>query len=1353
MATPKVKIDPFNPSKISFELWLSLLEANFSNLNISEASKKKNVLLVSVGTDIFAVLGNICAPDLPHTKSYEDLVNLLKAHYDVKPSYHRSLLSFQQRKKKEGESLKELYADLKRLAKDCDFKDQFDSRVRDQLFMSVENEIYFANLVAENLDLKSMKSAEIFERVLNLEKAFVSEKSCIQKVTWENECVHQVKSNKNRFAKKPLSCRHCGYPHDSDKCRFKNLTCNNCNEKGHLKQVCPNQSKDVNSKVRWGQFSKSYSKTNKAKNSKCINVLEGEEVSSDTDEDKLLSVKSVNAVNKEEVFFKIEGKLVPFEVDTGAAVSTLTEDWVIKLGLPIKECTKVLSAYDDFKIKVLGKVTVNICYNSYQVHQSLYVVGNHNSNLCGKNLMQKVGIFLSGIDDLSRVNNITGEVSDLLDNYQVDANNPISGIVADIHVRGESIPKFSKPRSVPFHYKPMVEEALNKMVDEKVIEPINHSQWAAPIVTVLKPDKESVRICGDFKQLNECVSCDQYPLPKVDELLADIGKGKIFSTIDLKNAYLQIPVGEESQKFLLINTHKGLFKFTRLPFGLSSSPAIFQRFIANLLKDVEGVGAFLDDIIIGGEDEQQHDERLSKVLQILKEHNVQINKKKCAIKVTSLEYLGYLISGEGISPSPTKVKAIQDAPSPSSVAELQSFIGMLTFYCKFIKNFSSKMAPLYDLLKKNNVFKWTECEQKVFDDVKYELLHAPILANYDGQSPLIIEVDASPVGVGCVLLQRMNGKEFPVYFASKRLTSAEQNYAQIDREGLGLVFGVNRFRYFLLGRKFEARTDHKPLLGLFSRGCRIPSNANARIQRWALLLSQYDFDLVYKAGKENVVADALSRLPVADNLKSIVPFEYVKLVEVLDFDDVSFQSIKNCSRKDEVLCALMSNIRYGWHDNDSRLSEYGAVKSDLSLYDDVVLYRNRILIPSALRYKILEHLHSGHNGINAMKAEARTWVWWPGIDQDIGEITKNCHICFTNFQPHQAPVLSWPSPGKSWSRIHIDYAGPVEGKYFLVIIDAYSKFLDVHVTGSMTSSVTIELLRKNFCNYGIPDIVVSENAPYFVSEEIESFYKKNGINHITPAPYKPSSNGLAERAVRTLKEGLSKFKTGSLNTRLCRFLYNYRKTSHSVTGKSPAEMMFGRKFKSTLSLVKNSSSSLKESHELTKRLSSGDGVYRVGDAVFAKNFGKGEPWVAGKIVQVLGVRNYMVEVNRFGIMLWKRHHDQLMHRFFGEKELESAPTVAASPIPSMINSKPIVPVSSSFSPSANKSSDMSNDVPNVYAPPSIVEDILTHSDSSTVEPYESGEVDKDCSFEKVVPPSSPVRKSKRVSKPPDRLGW
>lgn len=566
-------------------------------------------------------------------------------------------------------------------------------------------------------------------------------------------------------------------------------------------------------------------------------------------------------------------------------------------------------------------------------------------------------------------------------------------------------------------------------------------------------------------------------------------------------------------------------------------------------------------------------------------------------------------------------------------------------------------------LKKGVPFKWSDVEDKAFKQIKFELSKSNLLSNFDGGYPLIVEADASPVGVGCVLLQKINGEEKPVYFASKKLSAAEKNYSQIDKEGLALVYAVNKFRYFLLGRSFTIRSDHKPLLGLFGKGKQIPVNANARIQRWALLLSQYDYELVFKAGKENKVADALSRLPVIDDdADSSTPAEYIRLVESLGFSDISFETIKDLTNKDVILKQVFTCVKFGWY-NDVSLSEYATVKSDLSIYNGVILYRNRVIIPTELRCKVLQHLHVGHNGITAMKAEARSWVWWPKMDQDISELTKSCSICFKNFQKPPSPVLSWPNTGKPWSRLHIDYAGPVDNKYFLVIVDSHTKFMDIHVSSSVTSSVTIGMLRKSFCNFGLPDMIVSDNAPNFVSQEMEAFLKKNGIRHVTPAPYNPSSNGLAERSVRTFKEGLEKFKHGDVNTRICRFLYNYRRTVHSSTGRTPAEIMFNRNFRGTVESVKQKG---ERKVSLEKLFQSEESLYAVGDAVFARNFGYGNPWVEGKIVEVLGLRNYKVQLKEFGNLVWKRHADQLMQRFIGD-----FPNCGSSGLPEYLGEKSI----------------------------------------------------------------------------------
>nr|XP_045614303.1 uncharacterized protein K02A2.6-like [Procambarus clarkii]XP_045614304.1 uncharacterized protein K02A2.6-like [Procambarus clarkii]XP_045614305.1 uncharacterized protein K02A2.6-like [Procambarus clarkii]XP_045614306.1 uncharacterized protein K02A2.6-like [Procambarus clarkii]XP_045614307.1 uncharacterized protein K02A2.6-like [Procambarus clarkii]XP_045614308.1 uncharacterized protein K02A2.6-like [Procambarus clarkii]XP_045614309.1 uncharacterized protein K02A2.6-like [Procambarus clarki len=995
MAAPAlISMEPFDATKISLNLWLSLLEANFQFHGIKEDANKKAALLVSLGTAVYIVLGNVCAPELPHTKTYEDLITLLKHHYVVKPSYHRSLMDFQKRTKKQQESLQDLYEELKALANNCNFGAQFDCRVRDQLFMAVENEIFFPNLVAENFDLQLMTSRTVLEKILNLEMAFRGKKST----------THEI-----MVVQDQIRCKHCGYNHSSGNCKFKNYICNFCDKKGHLRKVCSEYLKK-NSKalerIRPGN-------AGRGGNSTVVNAVEEGKPSEEAagEESRLFLMKEkVCSVKSQVVNFVINGKLVPLELDTGAAMSTLSRDWADTLQLNVKPCGTSLSAYDNVPIKVYGKVSVKGSYNGKEIVQDFYVVESHHPNLCDKDLMEKMGIFLAGLNELSVVKK-NKSAKDMLEKYSVDAGKPINNMVAKIHLNSGASPKFFKARTTPFHYKQLVESALERHVAEGILEQITHSEWAAPIVPVLKADRKSMKIPADFKELNNRIHCEKYPLPTIDELLSVVCKGTVFSKIDLKDAYLQIPVDEESQKMLVINTHKGLYKYKRLPFGLSSSPAIFQGFMSQLLVNIDGVVSFLDDIIVCGENEEEHDARLEKVLNLLQEHNVKINKGKTALKTSDIEYLGYHISGKGFTPSHKNVAAVVDAPAPTSVREVQSFVGMITYFFKFVKNFSTKLKPLYELLKKGARFKWTAREENAFRNIKQELLNSPLLTNFTGKLPLKLEVDASPIGVGCVLLQEVDGQEKVVYFASKKLSPAEQSYSQLDKEALALVYAVKKLRYFLLGRKFLARTDHKPLLGLFGRGKQIPVNANARIQRWALLLSQFEYDLEFRPGKGNVVADALSRLPVTEESNSSIPVEYVNLVESMSFEDITFQTIKNATNRDHKLNLLMKYVKYGGNDN-LLLSEYAAVKADLGIHQDVLLYRNRVVVPVELRCKILEQLHVGHNGINAIKAKARSWVWWPKMDQDIAEVTKNCHICFENYQKPQAPVLSWPCGGK-----------------------------------------------------------------------------------------------------------------------------------------------------------------------------------------------------------------------------------------------------------------------------------------------------------------------------------------------------
>jgi len=404
-----------------------------------------------------------------------------------------------------------------------------------------------------------------------------------------------------------------------------------------------------------------------------------------------------------------------------------------------------------------------------------------------------------------------------------------------------------------------VDQELERLEKAGVIEPVQFAEWAAPIVPVLKRDG-SVRVCGDYKvTVNQAVKPDTYPLPRIDDLFTALSGGKIFSKLDLAHAYQQIALDEESKKLVVINTQKGLFQYNRLPFGISAAPAIFQRTIEGILRGIPNVSVYLDDILVSGKTEEEHIQRLDTVLTRLEEAGLQLKQKKCSFMMKSVEYLGHQISAEGLRPTKEKVRAVTDAPPPQDVSQLRAFLGLINYYAKFLPQLSSTLAPLYQLLAKQAKWTWGPPQKKAFQEAKSQLTSANVLVHYNPQQEVILACDASPYGVGAVLSHRFeDGSEQPIAFASRSLSPAEKRYSQLDKEGLAIVYGVKKFHHYLFGRKFQIRSDHKPLQHLFSEKRSIPQLASARIQRWALTLSAYDYTITYKPGKQHANADSLS---------------------------------------------------------------------------------------------------------------------------------------------------------------------------------------------------------------------------------------------------------------------------------------------------------------------------------------------------------------------------------------------------------------------------------------------------------------------------------------------------------------
>ena len=524
-----------------------------------------------------------------------------------------------------------------------------------------------------------------------------------------------------------------------------------------------------------------------------------------------------------------------------------------------------------------------------------------------------------------------------------------------------------------------------------------------------------------------------------------------------------------------------------------------------------------------------------------------------------------------------------------------------------------------------------------------------LLVHFNPDLPLILMCDASSYGIGAVLAHRMpDGTERPIGYTSRSLSKAERNYSQIEREALALVFGVRKFHSYLIGHCFELVTDHKPLLALLHEHKPTSTQASARIRRWSLLLSAYEYTISFRKTEDHGNADALSRLPLkVTNEDTPKPPELVLLMNHLGESPVTARHIRVWTRRDPILSKVKDYIQRGWpSERDKELSDYRAKRTELSVYHGCILWGARVVVPHQGRKAVLQELHEGHPGMTRAKGLARMFVWWPGLETDIEQSVHECAACQQQQpDPPSAPLQPWKWPSRPWVRLHMDFAGPFQGKMILIVIDSHSKWIEAFPTSSATSSTVIQLSRTLFSQFGLPEVLVTDNGSCFVSEEFETFLLNNGIKHITSAPYHPATNGLAERAVQIVKKGLKKETVGSMEERLAKLLMAYRTTPQSTTGMTPAELLQGRRIRTRLDMLKPSLEDhveQKQSQQKSNHDSNRTTAFMKGERVYARGFGTGPKWVPATIDEVSGPVSYLVRLEDDRVV--RRHQDHLKKR-------------------------------------------------------------------------------------------------------------
>ena len=778
---------------------------------------------------------------------------------------------------------------------------------------------------------------------------------------------------------------------------------------------------------------------------------------------------------------------------------------------------------------------------------------------------------------------------------------------------GDHPPIKQRPYKIPFSQRPQVDKALDDMLEAGIIQP-SQSPWSSPLVIIPKKDGTK-RMCVDYRKLNNITRKNSYPLPDIAEILSSFRNAKVFSTIDLKSGYWQMEMEEKDKDKTAMVVNNRLFSFNRLPFGLCGAPSAFQNAMNIVLKPFLGRFAyvFLDDIIVYSSSLEEHLEHLKKVFDKLREANLRLKPSKCKFVVPQVEFLGHVISAKGITPNADKVQVIRGLKTPSTVREVRSFLGMASYYRKFIHHFSEIAGPLIHLTRKHARFKWSEECEKAFQELKARLCKAPVLAHPDLSKPYRLYTDASLTAIGAILTQEFPEGERVIQYISKQLSEGQQKWAAIEREAYAIVYAVNKLRPYLLGTSFTVYTDHKPLRSLFTSEMK-----NARIQRWAIILSEYGCDIDYKTGKTNVSADMLSRIAgtaqedeilvldtsnpsfSADPMETTEepstsaerfdePLQERELPSNLGTDESQLEtsnqtddsesllSVSTDLRKDQSGDELFGAIVLSLQDNGDSEPDY--VLEDGLLYHISVPVKKddrprlQLCVPKKLQRQILREYHDsefggGHGSAEKTYDKVRRRYFWPNQYRDVVKYVHSCDICKARrLKRARAPMQDMPIPEYPFEMIAVDTCGPFPetssgNKYVITFIDHFSAWPEAFPVKNKTAETVGSLILNEILpRHGCPRILLSDRGTEFLNAVISHITEKLRVTHIQSSPYHPEGNGKIERFHRFMNDVLSKYSykyPQEWDIHIPFMLMTYRTSVQDSTLFSPFFLLHGR---------------------------------------------------------------------------------------------------------------------------------------------------------------------------------------------------
>ena len=730
-------------------------------------------------------------------------------------------------------------------------------------------------------------------------------------------------------------CKRCGNSHTGLKCPAMDKSCRKCGMRGHYERVCLTKSSRSSE-----------------------NYLQEEDEETETLLALFWTDEYTGGIRKQAEFTSIElsdRHVLRMQVDTGAGLSVISTKMWDEIGQPqLTAPSERIESFDCHKMKYEGFLETSFKWKGQEYNGRFPVVHSSKSfGLLGRDVLSK-GVF-----------SVTthGEVDD------VAFLPTVKGVKASMKLKDGVQAKFCKARTVPVPMESAVNLEIERLIKKGILVPIEECvENASPVVWQRKKNG-GLRFCADYKvHMNDKILDEAYPLPNMESIFRDLKGAKHFARIDISSAYHQIELEESAQLMLVVNTSRGLLKPTRLMMGMKNASAIFQRALEQVLKGLICI-IFQDDVLVWGHTESQLQKRLRAVRDRLKDKGFTINEDKSISCSREVAFLGFRISEEGIKPDEKHLQNIKGITSPSDYKEAQHFVGLMNFFGRLIPHFAQKVAPINEVIAKHpGKFQWTSQAERAFQHLKNLIAANPVVQPYSLEKEVTLTTDASEMAIAGVLTQEGH----PVIYVSRKLSEAEQRYANIEREALAIVWSCQRLRQFLIGRKFSLHTDHKPLEALFCPNRELPKVASARILRWATLMLAFDYNIVYRPGSEIPHADALTRLRIAreelegDNDGCTICYEE-EVQDVWFADDptgLSLEQIRTEYEHDPITKRIMRRIvADNWQGCSESEMPLKRVRDALTVEKGLIYVKSNIYVPPALREKAIKAAHDAHLGI------------------------------------------------------------------------------------------------------------------------------------------------------------------------------------------------------------------------------------------------------------------------------------------------------------------------------------------------------------------------------------------------------